>query len=135
MSYDSWTCLMVEKGPGVLTDEIRAVLKMAACELHLKQWDRMHIHSEVCEGVIETAWATKVVGARSGVLFRTQIDSEEGEYLVNFLLNDDDLERGAEFLRELREAGAAPTGVAEEPFPCRDLYRFYDLRETMRRAH
>src|SRR3989338_10824593 len=119
MSYgDSWTCLMVEKGPGMIPDEVRAALKMAACDLHLKRWDKMHIVSDVCEGIIETAWETQTVGTRSGVLFRTQLGCEAGEYLVNFLLSVDDLTRGAEIIRETEERGVGVWGRSEERFPC-----------------
>lgn len=135
MSYDSWTCLMVEKGPGMITDEVRAALKMAACDLHLKKWERMHIVSDVCNGIIETAWDTHLVGTRSGVLFRTQIDSETGDYRVNFLLSTDDLERGAEVLREMEEKGQGVWGTSPEPFPCPALYQFYDLNRTSRRLN
>ena len=135
MSYDSWTCLMVEKGPGMIADKVCAALKMAACDLHLKKWDRMHIVSDVCDGIIETAWDTHSVGARSGVLFRTQIGSETGDYMVNFLLNTNDLERGAEVLREMEERGEEVWGIAASPFPCEALYRFYDLHRTARRLN
>lgn len=135
MSYDSWTCLMVEKGPGMITDEVRSALKMAACDLHFKKWERMHIVSDVCDGIIETAWETHTVGTRSGVLFRTQIGSEQGEYMVNFLLNTDDLERGAEVLREMEEQGEKPWGTSAGRFPCPALYRFHDLHRTSRRLN
>lgn len=135
MSYDSWTCLMVEKGPGMITDQVRAVLKMAARDLHLKKWDRMHIVSDVCDGIIETTWESHVVGTRSGVLFRTQIGSEQGDYMVNFLLNTDDLNRGVEVLREMEERGLEAWGTASERFPCPELYRFYDLHRTSRRLN
>jgi hypothetical protein len=135
MSYDSWTCLMVEKGPGMISDDVRAALKMAACDLHLKKWDRMHIVSDTCDGIIETAWDTHLVGTRSGVLFRTQIGSEDGEYMVNFLLSTDDLERGAEVLREMEERGESVWGRAPTPFPCPALYRFHDLHRTGRRLN
>ena len=135
MSNDSWTCLMVEKGPGMISDDVRAALKMAACDLHRKKWDRMHIVSDVCDGIIETAWDTHMVGSRSGVLFRTQIGSEAGEYHVNFLLNTEDLERGAEVLREMEERGEQVWGTSPAPFPCPALYRFYDLHRTSRRLN
>ncbi len=124
---------MVQKGPGMITDDIRAALKMAACDLHLKKWDRMHIVSDICDGIIETSWDTHTVGTRSGVLFRTQIGSDKGEYMVNFLLNTDDLERGAEVLREMEEKGEAVWGKSAAPFPCPALYRFYDLHRTAHR--
>ena len=41
--YDSWTCLSVERGPGMLSDEVRNLLKAAACDLYIKKWDSMHI--------------------------------------------------------------------------------------------
>ena len=135
MSNDSWTCLMVQNGPRMIEDEVRAALKMAACDLHLKKWERMHIVSDVCDGIIETAWDTHVVGSRSGVLFRTQIGSGTGEYMVNFLLGTDDLERGAEVLREMEERGEAGWRTGEGVLPCPALYRFHDLHRAGRRMH
>lgn len=129
MAYDSWTCLMVEKGPGMLDDDVRTALKKAACHLQYKRWDRMHIESDVCGGLIETAWKTHVVGSRPGVLFRAQIEGEEEDYFVNFLLSVDDLERGAHVLREEEREGNV-WADSSTSFPCEDLYRFENLRKS-----
>ena len=133
MSHDSWTCLMVQKGPGIIDDDVRAALKMAACDLYLNKWDRMNIVNDVCNGVIETKWDTHSVGARSGVLFRTQIDSETGNYMVNFLFSTKDLERGADILREMKEQEGSGLAVASGRFPCEALYQFYDLSRPANR--
>lgn len=117
----------------MLTDEVCAVLKAAACELHLKKWDRMPIASDVCDGIIETKWDTHAVESRSGVLFRTQLEGEKGDYFVNFLLHTKDLEHGAEMLRELNEQ--EDWGVLERQtahFPVEEMYRFYNLRHRTR---
>lgn len=134
MSYDSWTCLMVDRGPGMLAEEVRAALKMAACDLYLNRLERMRVATEVCSGYIETGWETHSVGARSGILFRTQIDCEQGDYHVNFLLSVGDLERGAGRLRDRIERGEYAVGTSEERFPCEALYEFHDLGERYRRS-
>jgi hypothetical protein len=126
---------MVENGPGILQEDVRAALKLAACNLSLNKWDRMHIASDACSGIIETAWNPYPVGTRSGILFRAQIDSGQGEYKVNFLLNTKDLERGAAFLREMEERGQYGWGEVPGRVPCDALYQFYDLRQTTRRMH
>jgi len=131
-SMDSWSCLLVHKGPGMISDAVCASLKMAACKLHLDRKDRMDIFTNVCEGVIETTWDTRVVGARSGVLFRAQIGSDAGEYHVNFLLSTEDLDRGVGLLRDI-EAGEA-WGEGEGRVPVPDLYKFYDLRRAVSRS-
>ncbi len=137
MSYDSWTCLMVEKGPGIITGEVRAALKMAACDLQRKKWDRMHIQSDVCGGLIETAWKTHAVGSRSGILFRAQIDGDSANgYMVNFLTSiAEDLKRCADVLHEMEERGEEKWSAAQSPFPCEALYRFDDLHRTGRRLN
>lgn len=115
---------MVEKGPGLLDERVRIGLKKAACELHLRGWDKMNmIDSKVCTGTIETEWKTFSVGARSGVLFKAQITEETGDYKVNFLLNTRDLERGAEVLREMEEGGDMWVRSTER-FPVPELYEF-----------
>lgn len=127
--HDSWTCLMVEKGPGVIADDVRTALKMTACQLALDKLDRMRISHEVCEGIMQTEWKTHVVGSRSGVLFRAQITEETGDYFVNFLLNEDDLKKGAEVIRQMREEGSLGWHETDERFPVEELYHFYDLRK------
>ena len=127
MEMNSWTCLMVEKGPGIISDEVANALMIAACDLYLKKWDTMHIVSDVCEGIIETSWNTQMVGIRSGILFRTEIVSDTGPYQVNFLLSIEDLERGAEALREMEERSGIPWGFSTETYPIPELYEFHDL--------
>jgi hypothetical protein len=126
---DSWTCLMVQKGPGMLDDEIRLALKKAACCLSLASMDAMRIRETGCEGHIETEWRSYTVGGRSGILFRCAIETgaRGGEFRVNFLLNRSDLERGREIL-ERYEAGESDSwerGTAAIPLP--QLYDFSDL--------
>jgi len=125
---DSWTCLLVEKGPGMLDDAVRTALKVAACDLHLKRWDTMHIMSDVCEGIIATSWSTHTVGARAGVLFRAEVDAEAGLYRVNFLLNIKDLERGAELLKAREDEEEEYWVQNPVRIPVAELYMFEDLR-------
>lgn len=135
--YDSWTCLSVEKGPGMISDDVRNALKFAACDLHFKKWDEMRIENNIISGIIKTEWKTFLVGTRSGVLFRAHIDCEDGtDYMVNFLFNEDDLERGAEIIREMEEErGSVYSRGAPAPIPCPELYRFEDLRGPSRSVH
>jgi hypothetical protein len=126
---DSWSCLMVEKGPGIITDDIRASLKLAACDLALRKCDRLPIDTEACDGIIQTEWKTYSVGSTSGVLFRAQVTEETGDYFVNFLLNEDDLKRGADLIREMREGPGRSWGKSPTRFPVPELYEFYDLRK------
>ena len=133
MSYDSWTCLMVEKGPGILDDKVRLALKVAACDLRRRQHDRSLLSTSVCDGVIKTEWKSFAVGSRSGILFNAQITGERGDYLVNFLLGEDDLDRGAELLREKFEEGGVYID-APQRFPVDELYKFENLHVRTSRA-
>lgn len=100
MQRDSWTIIMVSSGgPGIIGDDVRAALVAAAYNLHVQQCERMRIDSEVCDGIIQTNRDTCTVGSLSGVLFRAQIDTEAGGWLVEFLLHKKDLKRAAEILR------------------------------------
>lgn len=129
MTWDSWSCLMVQNGPGLVPENICAALKKAACELHLKSRDRMPLVGEL-DGVIETHWSSHFVGTRSGILFRSQFDWEGGGCKINFLLSTEDLKRGAETLREMIEQEGGKWIESPEPFPVPELFKFYDLRST-----
>ncbi len=120
---------MVKKGPGVIDDHIRAVLKAAACNLHLQRIDRMVITSDVCGGIIQTHWDTHAVGGRSGVLFKCQVERDGGDFFVNFLLSTSDLEAGANIIREMEEQGFGRWDTVQERFPVPELYKFHDLRK------
>ncbi|OGG88759.1 hypothetical protein A2592_02715 [Candidatus Kaiserbacteria bacterium RIFOXYD1_FULL_42_15] len=119
---------MVEKGPGIIDDYTRATLKAAACNLHLQRIDRMVITSVVCGGIIQTNWDSHNVGGRSGILFSCQVERDEGDFFVNFLLNTSDLEAGAEIIREMEEKGFERWDTSQERFPVPELYKFRDLR-------
>ena len=130
MSYDSWTILMVKKGPGVISDEVCRTLKAAACRLSLKKWEQMHIGNDACCGLIKTSWVTARVGGRSGILFRAEVESmdEPGAFQVNFLLNEEDLKRGEQILREMEEAPQkSDVMFSVGEIPCALLYDFADL--------
>lgn len=134
--YDSWSCLSVERGPGMISDEVRNALKVAACDLYISKWDEMRIEDDVISGVIKTKWDTHLVGGRSGVLFRARIDCADGtDYMVNFLFHEDDLERGAEIIRQMEERGGGTWRDAPSQIPCPELYQFQDLHVPRRRVH
>lgn len=118
---------MVQRGPGIISDAVRAALTVAACRLQLNRHDSSRISSEVCDGYIETAWDTQLVGTRSGVLFKAQLDCDEGTYQVNFLLSEDDLESGAAELERmsLEDEGEWVQGDGQIPVPA--LYEFLNL--------
>jgi hypothetical protein len=122
--YDSWTCLLVQNGPGLLAESVRTALKDAACDLYHKKWDRMKMtNNDHCTGVIETDWKSYTLGARSGFLFKARITEESGDYLVNFLYHSRDLKRGAELL-EKREQENVRWIANEETVPLPELYDF-----------
>ncbi len=126
MGFDSWISVMVDKGPGMLDDRVKLSLKVAACELYLDGFDQKLISSDVCTGLIQTTWQTHMLGTRAGILFKSQIDNEAGEYFVNFLLSSVDLKTGSELLRKLMEE---PLYMARGcgTVPIKELYRFEDL--------
>ncbi len=134
MSYDSWTCLMVHKGPGMLDENVKRALKFSACDLYLKRQDLRKMKSDVCEGVLKTEWSTQTVGAQSGILFKAHIESSSGEYFVNFLMNEQDLALGAELVRAIEEEGLE-TETLGERIPCAELYQFENLRGPSRMLH
>lgn len=135
MPYDSWTCLMVEDGPGLVPDMVRDALKMTACLLHLERRDRTLISSDVCDGTVSTEWATHAVGSRSGILFRASISASGGDWRVNFLLHTRDLECGADILREREAVSLGPWRRSEGRIPCAALYEFSDLSRARRILH
>jgi hypothetical protein len=128
LMHDTWTCLMVENGPGILPAPVRKALQIAACQLHLDKFDRNRISDDACEGVIQTEWKTHNVGGRSGVFFRAQVFAESGDYFVNFLLNETELERGADAIRDMRERGGIWIGSQGRP-PIDELGEFRDIRK------
>jgi hypothetical protein len=130
-SGDSWSCVMVDKGPGTISDKIRNTLKASACNLHLQNADRMNISNDICRGVIETSWDSHLIGTRAGILFRATVEADNGDYHVNFLLSHQDLESGADVIRDLEESGAGSWGRSFERFPVPALYQFEDLRKRV----
>ena len=133
---DSWSCLLVNKGPGLLPEKVSLVLKIAACDLHRQKWDTMRLSNDIAIGIISTEWNTYSVGGRSGVLFRAHVDCESGtDYQVNFLLSERDLEHGAKILQEREERGEIGWQESRTPFPIPELYQFKDLRGPSRGLH
>lgn len=111
----------------MIPDEIKRAFKMAACRLHREKRDQMLFKTEECSGVIKTDWETRSVATRSGVLFKAEVESEDGSWQVNFLLHTRDLERGAERLHDedVFKDGVWLTTPVE--FPVEELYQFEDL--------
>ena len=126
--YDSWTCVMVKNGPGLIDEDVKCAIKMAACDLFQRKIERNKLRNDVCEGYIQTEWKSRAVGARSGILFHAHITADDGDYQVNFLLSEDDLERGAEFVRDIEERQES-TLRGNFRVPVEELYVFKDLRK------
>jgi hypothetical protein len=130
---NSWTCLMVEKGPGIISDDVRAELTIVACAMSKGRVERQKVNGNYCGGVMTSEWSSHSIGGRSGILFRAQLDGHDGEdYKVNFLLSEDDLKRGVKKLeKRLKEndlgKGNWISGEGKIPIP--ELYDFYDLRK------
>jgi hypothetical protein len=128
MNADSWSCLMVGRGMRIVNEQLRNILKASACNMHLQKLDRMVIKNDLCDGVMQTEWTSYTVGARSGVLFRSQIECEGGECQINFLLSTKDLEAGASVIRDMEEYADGTWEENFEDFPIPELYQFHDLR-------
>ncbi len=101
--WDSWTCVTIDKGPGVLPDELRTALKIAACEMYDDRKPLLRFDHTLGAGEIDTEWLHRMVGNRGGILFRARIETDDGEYQVQFLVNSDDLKRGAKRLKKVIE--------------------------------
>ena len=128
MIGDSWSCVLVGKGMGVVSDDVRNVLKATSCKMHMDKLDRMVVKHDRCNVIVQTLWETYSVGSRSGVLFKSHVEVDGGECQVNFLLHTKDLEAGAAFLRRLEEENV-PLGAAPGELPIPALYEFADLRK------
>lgn len=126
--FDSWVCLSVSKGPGVIDEQIKAVMKRAACSLHRDKKDRKLFTSDICSGLIETAWKSATLGAQTGIIFHIEVENDDGLWQVNFMMNTKDLERGAAIIDELGDASMEGEW-RESPtdFPVPELYHFKDL--------
>ncbi|PCI30563.1 hypothetical protein COB52_01375 [Candidatus Kaiserbacteria bacterium] len=103
--FTEWTCVSVKEGPGMVPDDVQTALQMAACSLVMDQIGARHVSSTVCDAYIETERKTYVVGTKAGVLFKAQVNSNGGDYKVNFLIAESDLQSGATQLREALEEG------------------------------
>lgn len=132
MVPDSWSILGVVNGPGILSNEVAASMKMAACILFKFKRKRMKFGSGLCDGILETDWESKMIGARSGILFYADIHVESGPCNVNFILSEDDLEEGARRLQEgtYDPANSGSWSRFRHKFPDESLYQFRNLRGT-----
>ncbi len=129
----SWTCVGVEKGPGLLDESTRKHLMLEACGLRLRGKSRALIKGKTFTGIIIDANKSCCIGARSGNLFRAQIDIDgTGDCKINFLLSDEDLEKGAKTLKALEGGVGLPYTGNDLPH---DLLQFYDLLETSGRMN
>ena len=109
----SWTCVMVKDGPGLIDERVRTALEITAYKMHLDGWEATRFKVDTCEGYIENSGKTQSIAAITGLLYKAQVESDEGVYRINFLINARDLERGAERLKEI-ERGETGFGVAIE---------------------
>ena len=127
MAYDSWTCIMVRNGPGLIPDLVRQRLKLEACRLYAKEKERAGFKTPECSGVLLSTRRAHSVGARTGILFKAEVEiSGHPECQINFLLSVADLERGAQFVQQVEEANRAVMvpGMVDE---CPELYQFKNL--------
>ena len=125
---DSWVCIMVSGGPGMIPEYVQMALKTAACDMRLEQRDVIIFAHATCDGEITTDWRSYTVGASTGVLFKAKVSADSVTYPVNFLLSEDDLKRGAAVLKQhFREKRFAleigSQGAEDLPF----LYEFHNL--------
>lgn len=131
MSFDSWTCLAVPKGGGVIPDELIHVAKMAACKLHLEKKNNLLFESPLCNGYISTSWEDHRIGSRSGIFFSIQASMEDMEWQINFLLHTREIEHGATLLEKGEELDPDDYIGIQLPYriPVERLYQFGDLRK------
>ncbi len=105
MDFDSWTCVMVAGEFGVIPDKVQIALKLAACDMRIEKRDQMLFKGEDCNGFLVTGWNSFMIGARSGILFRSEVDVEGKSIKVNFLLSEADLKQGAKRLKRMYKQG------------------------------
>ncbi len=131
--FNSWTCVGVEDGPGLISEDVRRQLMREACALHLRGKERAIIKGPSFTGIIIDTGKSCSIGARAGNLFRAHINhTETGDSKINFLLSDEDLEKGAKTLKVLEDRVALPYTGNDLPH---DLLQFYDLLETKGRMN
>ena len=105
----SWTILLVKEGPGLVGDDIRVALERATYRMRLDGWAATRFKAPTCEGYVEDAEKACSIAAVRGMLFKAQVDHDEGSFRINFLINESDLARGAQRLEELER---------DEPMRC-----------------
>ena len=131
--FKSWMCVGVEDGPGLISDEVRKQLMMEACALRLRGKERAIIKGKTFTGIIIDTNKSCCIGARSGNLFRAQIDIDgTGDCKINFLLSDEELEKGAKTLKALEDGVGLPYTGNDLPH---DLLQFYDLMSSSGRMN
>jgi hypothetical protein len=127
MHYDSWVCLMAGE-IGIVPDDVQLALKTAACDMRLEEKRVMIFGHDACDGEIETEWKSYSVGTHRGILFRSRVNQDLKSYRVNFLLNEEDLKRGADILKKGFKSGAFVSGKSPgDPTQLPFLYQFNNL--------
>ncbi len=135
---DSWICLMVKGGPGLVPEDVKRTLKMAACDLKLKDLPVTFQTGETCKVEVTTKWVRHTVGTCTGFLFYGEVhEGRKKSYRVNFLLNAANLREGARILKDMIAAGEdGEAFTVTGKLPVDELYRFDDLGgHTRRRLH
>lgn len=133
--WDSWTCITVDDGPGILPDEVRTALKLAACEMHDDKLALLRFKHALCQGEIDTEWEHRMVGGRGGILFHARIDADDGEYKVHFLVSNADLKRGAKRLKKVVERHGDNWKYLPADVFGDIVHEFDDLRQQPRRLN
>lgn len=124
---DSWVCLMVDNKEGMLSEEIRTALQIAACHAYVRgRLACMRFTSSVCSGIVESEWKEHTIGSRTGVFFRAQIETDEGNYRANFLFDPTFFETGEEAIRKLEDSAGMWTPQGGR-LPLDEMYQFDDL--------
>lgn len=123
----SWICLMVDNKEGILSAEVRTALQIAACEAYVKgQLACIRFVCNVCSGIVESEWKEHTIGSHTGVFFKAQVETEEGNYRVNFLFDPVFLEKGNDSIRQLEES-AGVWMARDGRLPLDEMYQFEDL--------
>lgn len=130
----SWTFVMVRDGPGIIDDAVRIALEVAVYKMHLDKWPATRFKVDTCDGYVENSGTTHTIAARTGVLFRAQIEDDDGPYRINFLVSERDLKEGAKRLKNIEKGDP---GYGFGPIDSRiippDLFEF--VQEVPRKLH
>lgn len=128
---ESWCCAMVKDGPGIIPVNVRLHLQYSACDLVLKKQERMKILGNgPCNGIIETEFKSICIGTKSGIMFHAHVESDAGEYKVNFLLSEKDLKTyGKKIKQYIKYCNLRGPIAYTRDFPA-EINEFRDLKKT-----